>query len=63
MHPPAVTFVERKRADGVSDREALWCLKRQIGPVSCKTMVRSERRRAGQVTQVEFAGAEVAVAV
>ena len=45
MHPPAVAFVERKRAEGLSTREALRCLKRHIARTVCRTMHRAEQAR------------------
>ncbi len=40
MHPPAIAFMERKRAEGMSNREALRCLKRHIARTVFKTMLR-----------------------
>jgi transposase len=45
MHPPAIAFVARKRAEGMSMREALRCLKRHIARAVFKTMRRAERAR------------------
>ena len=45
MHPPAIAFVARKRADGLSTREALRCLKRHIARTVFKTMCRAEQAR------------------
>ena len=63
MYPPAIAFVERKRAEGMSNREALRCLKRHIGRTLFKTMVRVEKARGSVVVRVEFASGPVAVAV
>jgi len=63
MHPPAIAFLERKRAEGMGNREALRCLKRHISRVLYKTMVRAERARAGGVVHVDFAPSPVAAAV
>lgn len=45
IHPPAQAFLERKRAEGQSDREALRCLKRHLARTVYKTLVRVELRR------------------
>jgi transposase len=45
MHPPAIAFVERKRAQGMSTREALRCLKRYIARTLFKTMRRAAQAR------------------
>lgn len=45
MHPPAMAFVARKRAEGMSTREALRCLKRHIARTVFKTMRRAEQAR------------------
>jgi transposase len=63
MHPPAIAFVERKRAEGMSNREALRCLKRHIGRTLFKTMVRAEKARGSVVVRVDFEPCAVAVAV
>lgn len=63
MHPPAIAFIARKRSEGMSNREALRCLKRHITRTLYKTMVRAERARAGEVVHVDFAPDPVAVAV
>lgn len=63
MHPPAIESVERTRAGGMSDREALRCLKRHIGRTLFKTMVRAEKARGSAVVRVDFAPCAVAVAV
>ena len=48
MHPPAIAYMERKRAEGMSTREALRCLKRHIARTVFKTMLRAEQPgRAG----------------
>lgn len=63
MHPPAIAFMERKQAEGMSTREALRCLKRHITRTLHKTMVRAERARADGVVHVDFGSAPVAAAV
>ena len=63
MHPPAIAYMERKRAEGMSSREARRCLKRHITRMVFKTMLRSERARAGQVLQAKFGPEVLAVAV
>lgn len=45
MHPPAIAFMDKKRSEGMSDREALRCLKRHIAPALFKAMLRAERAR------------------
>jgi len=45
MHPPAIAYVARKRAEGMSTREALRCLKRHIARTVFKTMRRAEQAR------------------
>lgn len=42
MHPPAIAFVARERAEAMSMREALRCLKRHIARTVFKTMRRAE---------------------
>ena len=44
--PRARAYVERKRAQGMSQREALRCLKRQLANVVYATMVRDATRGA-----------------
>ena len=63
MHPPAVAYIERKRAEGMSNREALRCLKRHITRTLYKTMVQAERARVDGVVHVDFTPAPVAAAV
>ena len=63
MYPPAIAFIERKRSEGMGNREALRCLKRHIGRTLFKTMLRSERARSTTVVHAEFSTLEVAVAV
>lgn len=63
MHPSAIAFIERKRAEGMSNREALRCLKRHIGRVLYKTMVRAEKARSTSVVHVDFLSSPIAVAV
>ncbi len=63
MHPSAIAFIERNRSEGMSNREALRCLKRYIGRVLYKTMVGAERTRSNRVVHAQFGTREVAVAV
>ncbi|MDY0339966.1 MAG: transposase, partial [Coriobacteriia bacterium] len=63
MHPQAMAFMERKKAEGKSNREALRCLKRYISRTVFKTMLRAEKARGGQVIEAEFTAGPVAVAV
>ena len=63
MYPPAIASVERTRAEGMSNREALRSLKRHIGRTLFKTMVRAEKARGSAVVRVDFAPCAVAVAV
>jgi len=63
MHPPAIEFMERKRGEGMSKREALRCLKRHISRTLYKTMLRDEHAHAATVVQADFTGGIVAVAV
>ena len=63
MHPPAIAYMERKQAEGMSYREALRCLKRLIARRVFKTMVRAERAAAGTVVQADFGTVPVALAV
>ena len=46
IHEPARTFIARKRAEGMSNREALRCLKRQLARVVFNTMRTSQRPAA-----------------
>lgn len=63
MHPPAIVFMERKRAEGMSTREALRCLKRHITRTVFKTMRRAEQARACRVLRLECGADPLAVAV
>lgn len=63
MHPPAITFMERKRAEGMGNREALRCLKRHLSRVLYKAMLRAESARAATVVHADFGAPPVAVAV
>jgi transposase len=63
MHPPAMAFMERKQAEGMSYREALRCLKRHITRALFKTMLRAERAQLAQVVEAEFRAGPVAIAV
>lgn len=63
MHPPAMAFMERKQAEGMSYREALRCLKRHIARAVFKTMRRTERTAENEVLRVAFAPVLVAAAV
>lgn len=63
MHPPAIAFMERKRAEGMSNREALRCLKRHISRTLYKTMLKAERARLAPIVRPDFGAGLVAVAV
>jgi transposase len=63
MHPPAMAYMERKKAEGMSYREALRCLKRLIARAVFKTMVRTEQAMAATVVRAEFGADPVDVAV
>jgi transposase len=63
MHSPAIAFMERKKAEGMSPREARRRLKRHIARTVYKTMLRGEQARMGQVLQAEFGAGVLAVAV
>jgi len=49
MHPPAIAYMERKRSEGMSTREALRCLKRHIARTVYKTMLQAERARCDRL--------------
>ena len=49
MHPPAMAYMERKQAEGMSYREALRCLKRLIARTVFKTMIHAEKATADTV--------------
>jgi hypothetical protein len=59
----AIAFMERKKAEGMSTREALRCLKRHLSRVIFKTMLRGEQARLGKVIEADFTTETVAVAV
>ncbi|MHB8707189.1 MAG: IS110 family RNA-guided transposase [Coriobacteriia bacterium] len=63
MHPPAIVYMERKRAEGMSYREALRCLKRLIARTVFKTMVRAEKAAVGTLVRAEFGAAPMALAM
>jgi hypothetical protein len=63
MLVPAIAYMERKQAEGMSYREALPCLKRQLARVVFKTMLRTERATVGAVLRAEFSADSVAIAV
>jgi transposase len=63
MHPPAISYMERKKAEGMSYREGLRCLKRHIARVVFKTMQRAERRAGAAVIPAAFHCDPVGVAV
>jgi transposase len=63
MHPPAIAYMGRKQAEGMSYREALRCLKRLIARTLFKTMLRAERAQADKVVRAEFTTSCVALAV
>lgn len=63
MHPPAIAYMERKRAEGMSNREAPRCLKRHIARAVFTAMVRAERGRMARVESIDSPAPEIAVAV
>lgn len=63
MHPPAMAYMERKQAEGMSYREALRCLKRLIARTVFKTMLRAEKAAMGTVLRADFGAVPAAVAV
>ena len=58
-----MAHMERKRAEGMSYREALRCLKRHLARVVFKTMLKAERARPTAVVHADFGTDPVAVAV
>jgi transposase len=48
MHPPAIAYIERKRAEGKTEREATRCLKRQILRVVFHILKDAERKRRSE---------------
>jgi len=62
MHPPAIAFIERKRGEGMSYREALRCLKRHISRAVFKAMTRAEPARDTTAVSSDFDIAPVAIA-
>jgi transposase len=63
MHPPAIAYMARKQAEGMSYREALRCLKRHLARVVFKAMQQAERRAPGMVIPASFQSSPVAIAV
>ena len=63
MHPPAMAYMGRKQAEGMSYREALRCLKRLISRTVFKTMLRAERAGVGETVRVDFVAIPIALAV
>lgn len=63
MHPPAIAYMERKQAEGMSFREALRCLKRLISRAVFRTMMRAENAVGGEVIPVPSRTGDLAVAV
>ena len=63
VHPPAMAYMERKQAEGMSYREAPRCLKRLIARTVFTTMLRAEKSAVGTVVRVEFGAPPVALAV
>jgi transposase len=63
MHPPATAYMEHKKAEGMSYREGLRCLKRHIARTVFKTMMRTEQAMAATVVRAQFGASPVAVAV
>jgi transposase len=62
-HEPARRFMARKRAEGMSNREAMRCLKRYIARSVFGTLKRIERTTSGELIDVAFRTEGVAVAV
>ena len=63
MHPPAVAYMTRKQAEGMSYREALRCLKRHISRALFKTMVRAERAQLAPMVEADFRPGPMTIAV
>jgi len=63
MYPQAIAFMEKKRFERMSHREALRCLKRHISRAVFRTMLRAERARSSSVVRVDLGPGPVAVAV
>lgn len=63
MYLPAITYIDKKRAEGMSYREALRCLKRLVARTIYKTMVRTERAQAATLIQANFGTGITATAV
>jgi hypothetical protein len=63
MHPPAVAYMTRKQAEGMSYREALRCLKRHISRALFKTMLRTERAQLAPAVEADFWPGPVTIAV
>lgn len=63
MHPPAITFLDKKRTEGMSNREALRCLKRHIARQLYKTMLRAENTSGATVVRPGFGSGDAALAV
>ena len=64
MHPPAIAYMQRKQAGGMSYREALRSLKRQLARVVFETMLKAERSAAsGRVVRACFRAGDAAIAV
>jgi transposase len=63
MHPPAIAYMARKQAGGMSYREALRCLKRHLARLVFRTMLRAERVGTGRVVSAQFATGDAAIAV
>ena len=62
-HEPARAFMARKRAEGMSNREAMRCLKRYIARSVFGMLKRIEPAGAGQLIEVAFRTEDVAIAV
>jgi transposase len=54
IHEPAIAFLARKQAEGMSKREALRCLKRHLARVIFRTLRQSEQNQRMRVVEVEF---------
>jgi transposase len=53
IHAPAQAFLDRKRSEGLGNREALRCLKRHLARTVYRTLLRVELRRQGSMPDTE----------
>ncbi len=63
MHPAAIEFMQRKRGEGMSHREALRCLKRYITRVVFRTMLHAEQAGLGAVAETGLSVDPIDIAV